>query len=159
MSMVEEILKELWNTEIKYKGVPVNLFGIPRFNSFSRRSLRSSADRLARNDLIKKELNGFIITANGKKYLKRKEDSLKSFSRPTTVDLSKNLIVMFDIPVVQKAEREWFRFHLKKFSYIMIQKSVWVGPSPLPKDFLKYLDEIRLKDCIKTFKLAKPYKI
>jgi len=157
--MVEEILKELWNTEIKYKGVPVNLFGIPRFNSFSRRSLRSSADRLARNDLIKKELNGFIITANGKKYLKRKEDSLKSFSRPTTVDLSKNLIVMFDIPVVQKAEREWFRFHLKKFSYIMIQKSVWVGPSPLPKDFLKYLDEIRLKDCIKTFKLAKPYKI
>ena len=159
MSMVEEILKELWNTEIKYKGVPVNLFGIPRFNSFSRRSLRSSADRLARNDLIKKELNGFIITANGQKYLKRKEDSLKSFSRPTTVDLSKNLIVMFDIPVVQKAEREWFRFHLKKFSYIMIQKSVWVGPSPLPKDFLKYLDEIRLKDCIKTFKLAKPYKI
>ena len=65
---------------------------------------------------------------------------------------------MFDVPEPKKAEREWLRWHLKKFNYVMIQKSVWVGPSPLPKDFLDYIKKIDLKDSIKTFKLAKGYK-
>ena len=111
-----------------------------------------------KDKLVRKELNGFIITINGKKYLKKKEDSLKSFSKLPIKDSSKNLLVMFDVPVAQKAEREWLRFHLKKFGYIMIQKSVWVGPSPLPTDFLLYLKEIKLKNYIKTFKLTNPYK-
>lgn len=72
-------------------------------------------------------------------------------------DAQKNMIVMYDIPEPKKAEREWFRWHLKKFGYAMIQKSVWVGPSPLPKEFLKYLDEIKLRNAIKTFKLANAY--
>ncbi len=46
---------------------------------------------------------------------------------------------------------------LKKFGYIMIQKSVWVGPSPLPKEFKDYMKEIKLDKCIKTFKLEKSY--
>jgi len=65
---------------------------------------------------------------------------------------------MYDIPHNLKKERDWFRRQLIKFEYIMIQKSVWVGPSPLPKDFLDYLKEIKIGDNFKTFKLAKPYK-
>ena len=79
------------------------------------------------------------------------------FVSPFSKKSPKNLLVMFDIPEVKKAEREWFRFHLRQFGYKMIQKSVWVGPSPLPKDFLDYIKDIKLKECIKTFKLAKPY--
>jgi len=157
MSLVEEILRELWNTELKYKGTTVNIFGIPRFEDYSKRVIRSSTDRMARNDLIKKELNGFVMIAKGRNYLKRKEDSLKSFSKSIKVNSVKNLVVMFDVPMARKAEREWFRFHLKKFGYMMIQKSVWVGPSPLPKDFLQYMEEIKLKNCVKTFKLARAY--
>lgn len=70
----------------------------------------------------------------------------------------KNLIVMYDIPHEKKKERDWFRRQLKNFDYIMIQKSVWVGPSPLPKDFREYVKLIGLKKQLKTFKLAKPYK-
>ena len=69
----------------------------------------------------------------------------------------RNLIVMYDIPHEKKKERDWFRRHLKKFNYMMIQKSVWVGPSPLPKDFLDYVKSIGLLNQLKTFKLAKPY--
>ncbi len=159
MSIVEEILRELRDTELNYKGMRVNIFGIPRFRSYSKRTLRSTTDRLRKDELIKKESNGFTLTSKGRTYLKRKEDSLKSFSKPEGTDSPKNLLVMFDVPISQKAEREWFRFHLKKFGYVMIQKSVWVGPSPLPKDFLEYLKEIKLKECIKTFKLARSYKI
>ena len=65
---------------------------------------------------------------------------------------------MFDIPVEKKGEREWFRWHLKKFGYIMVQHSIWVGPYPLPKEFTNYIKEIKLNKCIKTLKLAKSYK-
>ena len=64
---------------------------------------------------------------------------------------------MYDIPHEKKKERDWFRRHLKKFNYIMIQKSVWIGPSPLSKDFLDYVESIGLKEKLKTFKLAKPF--
>jgi DNA-binding transcriptional regulator PaaX len=159
MSIVEEILKEISNSTVRYKGVSVSLLGIPKFKNYSKRTLRSTIDRLAREEMIRRELNGFILTANGRKYLKIKEDSLKSFQKKIGTNPVRNLLVMFDIPVHRKAEREWFRLHLKKFGYAMIQQSVWVGPSPLPKDFLFYLEEIKLKNCVKTFKLARPYPI
>lgn len=69
----------------------------------------------------------------------------------------KNLVVMYDIPENRKKERDWFRRHLKQFDYIMIQRSVWVGPSPLPKDFLNYVKSIGLLNQVNTLKLAKPY--
>ena len=66
---------------------------------------------------------------------------------------------MFDVPESRQNERKWLREHLKKFKYCMVQKSVWVGPSPLPKEFISYLKEIKLNSCIKIFKLAKSYTI
>ena len=97
------------------------------------------------------------ITHKGKEYVKRKYDSLKQFNCKFDKNAPRNLIVMFDIPETRKAEREWLRWHLKKFNYLMIQKSVWVGPSPLPREFLEYVESIGIKDGLKTFKLAKGY--
>ncbi|MFA5936853.1 MAG: CRISPR-associated endonuclease Cas2 [Candidatus Paceibacterota bacterium] len=114
-----------------YKGVRVNAFGIPIFSK--NRKSRAKTENRKRT---------FYYTA---------------FSSPFKKDSSKNLIVMYDIPHFQKKERDWFRRHLIKFNYVMIQKSVWVGPSPLPKDFLEYLKEIKIGNNFKTFKLAKSY--
>ena len=80
-----------------------------------------------------------------------------SFSSNLEKSSPQNLIIIYDIPENKKKERDWFRRHLKKFNYAMIQRSVWVGPSPLPKDFLEYVKSIGLKNKLKTFKLAKPY--
>ena len=110
-----------------YKGVRVNSFGFPVFNT-------------------------------PKKFPKRNRRIYHhTFSSILNENSPKNLIVMYDIPTEKKKERDWFRRHLKKFNYIMIQKSVWVGPSPLPKDFLKYVDSIGLRKKLKTLKLAKNY--
>ncbi len=83
------------------------------------------------------------------------------FHHTFTSDLNKNapkdLIVMYDIPHTKKKERDWFRRHLKKFNYVMIQRSVWVGPSPLPEEFLHYVKSIGLYDQLKIFKIAKSY--
>jgi len=100
---------------------------------------------------------GLMITLKGQKYIKKKIDSLKQFHFKFDQNAPKNLIVMFDIPETKKAEREWLRWHLKKFNYSMIQKSVWVGPSPLPKEFLDYIEKIKIKNGFKIFKLAKEY--
>jgi len=159
MSIVGEILTELWNTEINCKGMTVNIFGIPRFKKYSSKSLRGTIDRLALRGVIEKEVVGIVLSKYGKEYVRKKFDSLKQFDKPINISKNKNLLVMFDIPNEKKPEREWFRWHLKKFGYSMIQKSVWVGPSPLPKEFKDYVKKIKLDDCIKTFQLNKPYKI
>lgn len=157
MSITKEILEVLWNTEIKYKGMRVNIFGIPNFKKYSSRSIRTTIDRLKRKNIIEKELSGIILSKYGKEYARKKMDSLKQFSKSGNISKDRNLLVMFDVPTERKPEREWLRWHLKKFDYIMVQKSVWVGPSPLPKEFKDYIKEIKLNKCIKTFKLAKSY--
>ena len=158
MSMVREILEELWNTELKYKGMTVNIFGIPRFKKYPHKSLNVTLNRLKKKGVIEKELIGIILSKYGKDYVKKKINSLKQFNKPKNISKNKNLLVMFDIPVEKKGEREWFRWHLKKFGYIMVQHSIWIGPYPLPKEFTNYIKEIKLNKCIKTLKLAKSYK-
>ncbi|MCX6755429.1 MAG: hypothetical protein NT068_02725 [Candidatus Nomurabacteria bacterium] len=154
-----QIFEQLSKSQFKYKGVPVNFFGLPTFCSSKPRTLVSNElSRMKRLGLIEKNGEFLQITNKGKDYIKRRQERLSVFYFTFQKSAPKNLIVMFDIPEGKKAEREWFRFHLRRFDYIMVQRSVWVGPSPLPKDFLKYIEEINLKDCIKTFKLAKGYK-
>lgn len=157
MGLVYEILKELSNTSLRYKGGRVNLFGIPKFKSYSQNSLSGTLSYLRKTGLVENCESELKVTIKGQKYIKKKMDSLKQFYFSFDKNAPKNLIVMFDIPETKKAEREWLRWHLKKFNYSMIQKSVWVGPSPLPKEFLKYIGNIGIKDGLKTFKLAKGY--
>lgn len=159
MSLVEEILKELWNTSIHSKSGRVNLFGIPKFKNRPFGSMRTTIYRLNKDNLIKKQGSGWFITPAGRKYTYKKLNSLQEFLSPKQKDNIRNLIVMFDVPESKKAEREWLRWHLKKFNFLMIQKSIWVGPSPLPEEFLNYIKKIGLKESIKTFKLAKPYRV
>jgi len=157
MNLVHEILKELGSKSFKYKGVSVNFLGIPKFKKYSQNSLSATLFRLHKEGFIEKSEEKLILTLKGKKYIRKKVNSLKQFYFSFDKNAPKNLMVMFDIPETKKAEREWLRWHLKKFNYSMIQKSVWVGPSPLPKEFLDYIKTIKIKNGFKTFKLARGY--
>jgi hypothetical protein len=118
---------------LKYKGVTVNTFGLPLYNSYEKEKK------------IKKGIKG-------KRYFQ-----YRHFIFNFPLSALKDLIVIYNIPNSKRKERDWFRRHLQKFDYKMIQKSVWVGPSPLPKDFLDYAKTIGLLKQFKTLKLAKPY--
>ncbi|MFA6301098.1 MAG: CRISPR-associated endonuclease Cas2 [Candidatus Paceibacterota bacterium] len=115
------------NNKFRYKGASVNIFGLPSFKN----------------------------TKNTKSIQKR--IYLHSFTSAHNDDSPKNLLLMYDIPEEKKKERDWFRRQLKNFDFVMIQRSVWVGPSPLPQNFLGYLKNLGLQKRFKTFKLAKPY--
>ncbi len=149
-----DILEGLWNTTLRYKGVPVNLLGIPRLNTTS---YRTTLSRLNKRDYIKKVSDKWFITPSGIKYLNNKRIYNSKFLNRNKKS-EKDLLLMFDIPEIRRKERQWFRKHLKQFGFVMLQQSVWVGPSPLPKDFSDFLKEIKLHQCIRTFKLAKPFK-
>lgn len=112
-----------------YKGVRVNSFGLPVWSDKTR---------------VKTEER------------ERKFYHL-SFVSPFKKHSPKNLVVMYDIPERKKKERDWLRRQLIEFGYTMIQRSVWVGPSPLPREFVEYVRAIGLRGKLKTFKLAKPY--
>jgi len=116
---------------LRYKGIEVNAFGLPVLHS---------------NDVKKQD-----------RIIKRKY--LQSFTSEFKKNDPKNLLLIYDIPESMKKERDWFRRQLVGFGFVIIQKSVWVGPSPLPKEFLEYLKIIKIEDNFKTFKLEKPYII
>lgn len=158
-----EILEGLWNVTAYYKGLRVNIFGFPMpwkpDSRYSQNSASNTISRLRKDGLVEIKDGKWLLTEKGKKYFESKRKLSFKFSSPFVLNAPKNLLLMFDIPELKKAERNWLRWHLREFQYYMIQKSVWVGPSPLPKKFGAYLKEIGLYNCIKTFKLAKPYKI
>lgn len=159
MSLVLEILEGLWDVTANYKGMRVNILGVPRPWKYKDQTIRSTMSRLHNRGFIKNTSGQWSITKSGKKYLiTEKKKLLSKFNSPFNKNSPKNLIVMFDIPELKKVQRNWFRLHLIKFGYIMIQKSVWVGPSPLPRKFVSYVKEIGLQSCLRSFKLAKPYK-
>ncbi len=152
MSIVLNLLKDLYNTELKYKGVGVNIFGIPTFLTGNKNSCKSALSRLKKNGYVENIEGNWRITDQGKKYIQRRQEAMKQFDSPFSDKSPKNLILLFDIPEKMKAEREWLRWHLKKFNYEMIQRSVWIGPSPLPKDFVNYLKSIKIHKYLKTYK-------
>ena len=157
MSIEDRIFKFLFEPKYKYKGMPVSVLGLPVIFPFKKQSINNTIHRLNKNGYVIKQDDYILLSPSGRKYVENKKVRFLIFDSPYKKESPKNLIVMFDIPETQKAEREWFRWQLKKFNYVMIQKSVWVGPSPIPKDFLDYVKNLKLKDCIKTFKLAKSY--
>jgi hypothetical protein len=119
---------------LKYKGVTVNLnrFGLPTILS----------DKEVKRD-SRKSL--------------RKYSGYKHFIHNFPLSAPRDNIVMFDIPSNKRSERDWLRYQLKGFNYSMIQKGVWVGQSPLPKEFIRYAESIGFLNNLKILKLAKPY--
>lgn len=160
MSLVIEILEKLWNSTVYYKGRRVNIFGVYKPWKHKNTSINTTLSRLHKKGLVRKTSGKWSITSSGKKYLAtKKKKAVPHFDFVFKKGAPKDLLVMFDIPESRKIERNWFRLHLRKFDYIMIQKSVWVGPSPLPKEFISYIKSIGLYLCVKKFKLSKPYKV
>ena len=97
-----EILEELWNTKLRYKGVPVNIFGIIRFWDYDKKRSKDSFDitmsRLLKKKLIEIKSEKWFLTKTGKEYFENKRKLYLKFSSPFKLNAPKNLLLMFDIP-------------------------------------------------------------
>lgn len=57
-------------------------------------------------------------------------------------------LVIYDIPEGKASQRAWLRNKLAACDYAYLQKSVWLGTRPLPKDFQKELRVREILSCI-----------
>ena len=118
-------------------------------------TFRATLCNLKKQGLIERDGFWWHITEKGKKYLQNKlvkclPPHLKH-SR-AAVPKQKSMIIMFDIPEKLHRKRDWLRDELVQLGFVMLQKSVWFGPSPLPEDFAKKVQELSILRYLKFFR-------
>lgn len=162
MTAEKEILSYLSKTknkrQLRYKGIRIGFLGLPDFKHYKYQTLANNCSILRKMGYIRQSYGIYYITNKGELFLSKLESkSFKFFETEKTKNDPKDLLIIYDIPQDKTSHRNWFRRELKKFHFIMIQKSAWVGPSPLPTEFSNYVKNIGLSKTIRTFKLAKGF--
>ena len=79
MSIEYDLLKILNTKTGKYKGIDVNILGLPIFKNKSERSVKNAYYSLCREGLLSVEDKNLILTNKGRIYLKNKVLSNNNF--------------------------------------------------------------------------------
>jgi phenylacetic acid degradation operon negative regulatory protein len=124
------------------------------FKKYKKESVQISLSRLRKKGYVNIASSGWSITPKGKKFLKTTK-LLSYIISPFTENSPPNIIISFDIPEKNRVLRNWLRNQIKIFGYKMLQQSLWIGPGPLPSEFIKRLEDLKIRKNIKTFKIAK----
>ncbi len=120
-----------------------------KFDKTSESTLRVTLFRLKGKGLVDNQGGMWKITKKGNTYLDDKTNFHNIYGGKRQA--IKNMIVAFDIPEEQKRKRAWLRFELKNLGFEILQKSIWFGPAPLPKEFIKRLNDLGILNFIKFF--------
>lgn len=137
----EEIKDPLGIVSFSYK----SMYGwIPR--RYKRHNFNQLVSRSLKAELIEKvEKNGEVfirITSGGRKAIQR-DFPMLSFQNKSWD--SKWRIVMFDIEEINKMIRNQLRRKLKELGFGMLQKSVFISPHDIMKDFLEFSESAGIK--------------
>ncbi|WKZ26291.1 MAG: hypothetical protein QY304_02770 [Candidatus Paceibacterota bacterium] len=120
----------------------------------SRISILNTLYRLKKRGLVTKTASGWSANKTTKSALANRSNFNKNyFSKNKKDGQIKEMIVMYDIPENLRAKRERLREGLKALEFKQKQQSVWIGPAPLPKEFIKYLAELKIIKFINFFQV------
>ncbi|MDP3948074.1 MAG: hypothetical protein Q8Q41_05315 [bacterium] len=129
-------------------------------------TLRVTLSRLKKNGLAEHSHGVWSGTKKGREYLKRYVARFRELAPalserrrkgPMVVPSSpqnRNMIIAFDIPERERRKRNWLRSELAIHDFMQLQKSVWMGPAPLPADFIRLLNELHLLPHMKFFRAS-----
>lgn len=122
-----------------------NMYGwVPR--RYKRHNFHQLVSRSLKTELIEKvEKNGEVfirITSGGRKTIQR-DFPMLSFQNKSWD--GKWRIVMFDIEEINKIVRNQLRKKLKELGFGMLQKSVFISPHNIMKDFLEFSESRGIK--------------
>lgn len=115
---------------------------------------------LERDGLLKKDnTDGIKFTLTKKGREKIKKESLRiNLPNEKLYQKKKNatyIIVIFDIPELEKRKRYWLREALKHLGFTMIQKSVWIGNIKVPQELISDIFELGLGKYVDIFEATK----
>lgn len=112
--------------------------------------------KLKNQGLVEKKISkhGILwkITSAGLQKLRIFKENRKEYE---TVSDNKPKIVAYDIPEREKQKRAWLREVLRLLGFQMLQKSLWMGKSKIPEDFLLDLRKKGIIDCVHIFEITK----
>lgn len=166
MSLGDEIIFFLSNNPGNYRDLRSRMLGDPfleeKLNARAterkkianqERVLRVTLSRLKKRGLVENSQEGWWrLTISGLK--KFKDFERRGHSSPNQVtDPKRKMIIAFDIPKDKKESRYWLRAELLGLGFKMMQKSVWLGPAPLPKEALEHLKTLDLLPHLKFFEV------
>ncbi|MFH1346912.1 MAG: hypothetical protein ABIH10_01535 [Spirochaetota bacterium] len=111
--------------------------------NLKKESARTILWRLQKKGLVDKKKTGYKITTLGLR-------AVKNFQEKEKVQWDgKWRIVMFDIPEKNRDGRNWLRWQLISLEYKPIQKSVFMGKSPLAEDLYEEILFRKLNNCVR----------
>jgi len=64
-------------------------------------------------------------------------------------------IVLFDIPERERSKRDWLRSVLARLKFSMLQKSVWIGKTKIPEEFIQDLRRLKILPYIEIIAVTK----
>lgn len=160
MSLGNDILTILFDYSAGYQRMRKILLS-PDFNNninsskLKNQTLYITLARLKKQHLVTKNEKTWAITEMGRQYFKKKLTNLLPSHQDgaTTLSHERNMIIAFDIPETYRRKRDWLRIELKLLNFLPIQKSVWLGPVPLPKVFIENLNKIHILKYLKIFEV------
>lgn len=119
----------------------------------------SFAHKLKRDGLIaEKKKDGrrlLSITAKGRQKLQQLRDESLPQKQYNASPYNRSTIIVFDIPESERRKRAWLRDVLGNLGFKMLQKSVWVGKTKVPQDFIDDLVKLRLIQYVEIFEISK----
>lgn len=121
-----------------------------RFNDASAGTIQTTLYRLKKRGLVESENGLWKLTKKGINYVSNKLNFHKSYK--VKQNSPKNMIISFDIPEKQRKKRDWLRIELVNLGFSILHKSVWLGPAPLPREFIKSVKDLNLIAYLKFFK-------
>ncbi|OHA14443.1 MAG: CRISPR-associated endonuclease Cas2 [Candidatus Sungbacteria bacterium RIFCSPLOWO2_12_FULL_41_11] len=134
-----------------------NLLGAESSYKFSKPTFSAILTQLREEGFVKRKntrkKSEWHITSKGLKHLQFK----KVFNANAIMVKKDGIarIVCFDIPERERKKRRWIREELLSLGYQPLQKSVWLGFSPISEDFFKDLELLSLRSYIHIFSVDK----
>lgn len=114
----------------------------------SQNTFWATLSRLKKNDLVAVKGGYWIISKKGLDRLRKK---LSGGSYEISQNSKRNMVVIFDVPERFHRKRDWLRRELTKLNFVLLQQSVWFGPSPLPEEFIESLRDLGMLSYLKFF--------
>jgi len=140
------------------------LYGSPKFKTdwaeeyLKAQQFYSLLNKLKNQGFIKKEGKNkktiWSITQKGLEKLKIIKEKKLNIDYPKEKG-DKLIIITFDIPEKEKHKRYWLRSVLVALDFKLLQKSVWIGKTKIPSDFLNDLKDQKMLNYVHIFKISK----
>lgn len=142
----DEIISFLLSGKSMYRQKKILWERVRERTKASKQSYYQSIYRLSKKGYIEKRSEGYRLLSKVAPYSKSLHQLI--YEKPKSV---KKVLVIFDIVESKKRTREWLRFQLKWWNFKMIQRSVWLGDGPLPKEFKRRLKDLGIEKSVITF--------